>query len=440
MLGEPLKWLAAAQECCADDYGSLTRGLLTSVFAPLVGLERLWHLDEMEDRGFALLTGGSRCPSRHAIGGWRSHLSWHAVDAFCRRTAPWHLVQHDDAIVSFDEHTIPRWTRKFRIAKGYVTTRNKYMRCEKLFCSYSINAGRFLAVRATPGNWGLADVAVPLVRQVLDRGRPLSLHALFDAGAGKSDAAVRALWDLAAAESRLDVTMRACRYPHRLRQWKQLPSGLFVSITEPGVCVGAPPKEVRLAETTTVLKGETAEQAVRTIVCREIAPGPKKDRWHPLFTTSAGFETDLLPLFRTRQNEEQAFRVEVHDAFVDAAPCGYDKASPDRRRPRFHRGPLQMIGWLIALVYNAVQDFAAELPGDCAGSHLRTLRRMFFNRPGTLYQTPEALIVHLDPFGDQEALVPVVDTFNAARHRLPWFEDRQVLVSLTPPAQARASP
>jgi hypothetical protein len=25
---------------------------------------------------------------------------------------------------------------------------------------------------------------------------------------------------------------------------------------------------------------------VRTIVCREVVRGPKKDRWHPLFTTS----------------------------------------------------------------------------------------------------------------------------------------------------------
>jgi hypothetical protein len=440
MLGEPLKWLTAAHECFTDDYGSLTRGLLTSAFAPLVGLERLWHLDEMEDRGFALLTGGYRCPSRHTIGGWRRHLSWYEVDAFCRRTAPWHLVRRDDALVSFDEHTIPRWTRKFHIGKGYVTTRNKYMRCEKLFCSYSINAGRFLAVRATPGNDGLDDWAVPLVRQVLDYGRPRSLHALFDAGAGKSDAAVRTLWDLAAAESRLDVTLRACRYPHRLQRWKQLPSGLFIAVAEPGVCVEAPPKEIRLAETTTVLKGESEDQGVRTLVCREIVPGPKKDRWHPLFTTSAGFETDVLHLFRTRQNHEQGFRVEVHDAVVDAAPCGYDKESPNRRRPRFHRGPLQMIGWLIALVYNAVQDFAAVLPGDFGGSHLRTMRRMFYNRPGTLYQTPEALIVHLDPFGGQEALVPVVDTFNAARHRLPWLDDRQVLVSLTPPPQPRAGP
>jgi hypothetical protein len=118
----------------------------------------------------------------------------------------------------------------------------------------------------------LQELAVPLVQQVLRQGRPHRLHALFDAGAGKSDAGVRALWDLAEQHPRLNVTLRACRYPHRLRAWKQLPSGLFVSVQDPGVCVGAPPKEVRLAETQTVLKGEQAEQAVRTIVCIRCTP------------------------------------------------------------------------------------------------------------------------------------------------------------------------
>ena len=194
-------------------------------------------------------------------------------------------------------------------------------------------------------------------------GQPRTLHALFDAGAGKADADVRALWDLAAEHDNLEITLRACRYPHRLRQWKQLPSGLFRSFQEPGVCVGAPPKEIRLAETQTVLKGESAEQAIRTIVCREIRPGPKKDRWHPLYTTTAGFPEDVLGVFRTRQHHEQGYRVEVYDEFLDAAPCAYDKDSPDRKRPRFHRGPLQMIGWLVALVYNAVADLAATLGG-----------------------------------------------------------------------------
>src|SRR5262249_18720161 len=147
-------------------------------------------------------------------------------------------------------------------------------------------------------------------------------------------------------------------------------------------------RESRLAETETVLRDESPGQAVRTIVCREIVPGPKKDRWHPLYTTSLGDPEDVLTMFRARQDHEQAYRVGVYDEGLDAVPCGYDKESPDPQRPRFHRGPLQMIGWLVALVYNAAADWAEQLAGDHAGCHIRTLRRKFFNRPGQLYVTP----------------------------------------------------
>jgi hypothetical protein len=222
------------------------------------------------------------------------------------------------------------------------------------------------------------------VQQVLRDGQPRSLHALFDAGAGKSDADVRALWDVAEEHPNLTVTVRACRYPHRVRLWKQLPSDLFVPYDEPGVCRGAPPKEIRLAETTTILKDEEAEQAIRTIVCREVVPGPKKDRWHPLYTTGLAKPYDVLTIFRARQHHEQAYRVGKHDEFLDAAPCGYDKESPNRMRPRWQRGPLQLIGWLVALVYNAVADLATVLDGDYEGCPVSTLRRKFFNRPGRL--------------------------------------------------------
>ena len=435
-----LNWLATAEDCFADDEGSLRQGLLTSVFSLVIGMERVFHLDAMEDLGFARMCGGRRCPSRSTVGGWRRHLNWHEVDAFCRRTSPWHLLDNEDALLSFDEHTIPRWTRKFRIGKGYVTTRNKYMRCEKLFTGYDVGSGRFLCVRATPGNCDLQELAVPLLQQVLRQSRPRSVHALFDAGAGKSDAGVRALWDLAEQHSHLDVTLRACRYPHRMRGWKQLPSGLFVSVEEPGVCVGAPLKEVRLAETQTVLKDEEPSQAIRTIVCREVRPGPKKDRWHPLYTTSTADAETVLPIFRARQNHEQGHRVEVHDLFVNAVPCGYDKQSPDRKRPCFQRGPLQMIGWLVALVYNAVADLSEALGKEHVGGHVRTLRRKFFNRPGQLYETPEALIVYLDPFAGQEELLPLIDDLNAGNHRLPWLDNRRLVMSLTPRREARAGP
>ena len=97
-------------------------------------------------------------------------------------------------------------------------------------------------------------------------------------------------------------------------------------------------------------------------------------------------------------------------------------------------------GGLVALMYNAVADLGEALGGDHAGDHVRTLRRKFFNRPGQLYETPEALIVYLDRFAGQEELVPLIDELNAGNHRLPWLENRRLVMSLTPTGGARASP
>ena len=80
------------------------------------------------------------------------------------------------------------------------------------------------------------------------------------------------------------------------------------------------------------------------------------------------------------------------------------------------------------------------LGADYAGEHVQTLRRQFFNRPGQLYETPEALIVYLDPFAGQEALAPVIDRLNAKQHRLPWLDNRRLVMSLTPTGPVRAGP
>jgi hypothetical protein len=411
---------------------------------PLVDIERVFHLEEMNDPGFAVLTGDPcGCPTRQMVGAWRKHLLWNEVDRFCHRTSPWGLLHDQDSLMSFDEHAIPRWTKKFSIPKGYVTTRNKYMRCEKVYYGYDLRQRRFVTVKATPGNVELRDVSGLLTRRVLRFGQPASLHALFDGGAGKSDADVRALLTLAETTPNLEVTLRACRYPHRMNLWKQLPADEFTSYLEPGDCQGAPPKEVRLAETTTVLKDETPAEAVRTIICRQVIPGPKKDRWHPLYTScdAAQVPREVLEEFRQRQHHEQGHRIEVHDASLNAARCAYDKDSPDRKRPGFCRGPLQMIGWLIALLFNACADFAKQLGPDWEGSFIRTLRRTFFNQPGKLYLTPTAVIVYLDREVNHQAdLLPVIDRINAKHLRIPWMDDRLLVLSVFPEGKARAGP
>ena len=435
-----MNWLSTAEDCFQDPYGSLRRGLLTSAFCPLVGVERIFHLDQMADPGFALLTGGWHCPSRYLVGAWRRNLSWYGVDRFCRLTSPWEWVAGEDALVSFDEHSIPRWTHKFSVPKGFVTTRNKYMRCEKLYCGYDVLHDRFLNARGTPGNVELRDVSLRLINQVLTGGRPHRLHALFDAGAGKADADVRSLMDLADRTPCLDVTVRAVRHPSRVQIWKSLDADEFVSYEEDGPSVGAPPKEIRLAQTLTTLKDEPPEKAVRTIVCREIVPGPRKDRWHPLYTSSDAEPLEVLQTFRTRQHHEQGYRVGVHDENLNAIPCGYDKQSPDRCRPRFHRGPLQMMGWLAALVYNAVADLAVGFPQRYQGAHVSTLRRTFFNQPGSIYLTPNTLIVHLNSFARQDDLIPLVDSVNKQGCHIPWLGDRRLVMSMAPNASNAAGP
>ena len=71
---------------------------------------------------------------------------------------------------------------------------------------------------------------------------------------------------------------------------------------------------------------------------------------------------------------------------------------------------------------------------------MQTLRRTFFNRAGQLYCTPEALIVYLEPFREQDALLPVIDQVNRQECRLPWLGNRRLVLSPSPTARSRAGP
>jgi len=53
LLPQVLRWWEIAQECFSDD-DSLPRGFLTSVFMPVIGLERVFHLEHLDDPGFAV--------------------------------------------------------------------------------------------------------------------------------------------------------------------------------------------------------------------------------------------------------------------------------------------------------------------------------------------------------------------------------------------------
>jgi hypothetical protein len=401
-----------------------TRGLLHSLTLPLVGLRRIFHLETAEDPGLGRLTGGRRAWSRQRFGAWLRALREPAVTRFLQRSAP--RPQRGPGRggilrVSLDEHAVPRWTRKFRIPKGYHTTRNKHMKVEKLYTGFDLRGRQFLRLWSTPGNVELYQVARRLAQRLRRTGGGARLRLLLDAGAAKRDAAVAALLRKTPG---VTVLLRSPRHPGRLRHWRALPARAFQTLREPGPFTGAPPKVLRVAETRTPLAGDPpGARAVRTIVAVEAgaptAGRPRKDRWHILYVNDERTPAyQLIQEFRQRQHHEQGYRIGVHDLDLDAVPSGYAKASRPHR-PAFRPAALTWAAWTKLLTANLLDRLGARLGPPWRHAHPRTLRRTFLNRPGTLRETPDTLLVQLDWFPEQAALRPLVDALNAARVHLP---------------------
>ena len=392
-----------------------------------MGLRRIFHLETADDPGLGRLTGGRRAWSRHRFGAWLRALPAAGVTRFLQRTAPAPRRgpgRGGVVRVSLDEHVVPRWTRKFRIAKGYHTTRNKHMKVEKLFTGFDVRGRQFLRLWSTPGDVELHHVARRLAQRLRRMGGGARLRLLLDAGAAKSDAAAAAVLRRTPG---VTVLMRAPRHPARLRRWQALPPSAFRTHREPGPFTGAPPKRLRVAETRTSLKGDgPGQRGVRTIVAVE-GPAPiagrprtaRKARWHILYVNDERTPAyQLIQEFRQRQHHEQGYRIGVHDLDLDTVPSGYAKRSRPAH-PTFRPAALTWAAWTKLLAANLIEQFGAQLGGPWRHAHPRTLRRTFLNRPGTLRETPEALLVDLDWFPEQAVLRPLVDALNAARVQLP---------------------
>ncbi len=407
-----------------------TRGLLHSLWLPLLGIPRIFHLETADDPGLGRLTGGRRAWSRQRVGAWLRALPERAVTQFGRRSAPAPRrgpgrggVVH----ASLDEHAVPRWTRKFGCPKGYHTTRNKHMKLEKLFAWFDTRGRQFLHLWATPGHVELYQVARTAAQRLRRACGGARLRLCLDAGASKDDRAVAALLRTTPG---VTVLLRAPRRPRLMARWRALPAAAFRTVREPGPWTGAPAKILRIAETRTPLAGEGPRQrGVRTLVAVEAPCAPRggraKERWHILYTNDARCAPyRLIQEFRTRQHHEQAFRIGVHDLALDAVPNGYDKHGPPHA-PGFRPNALTWAAWTRALAANLIETLGARLGSPWPHAHPRTLRRTFLNRPGTLRETPQALVVELDRFPQEDTLRPLVNAINATRVQLPGPGGRQ---------------
>jgi hypothetical protein len=419
-----------AGETLGKRLGSATKAqrlVLSLFFRAVLGIERIFHFETITDVGFAFLTGGRKVLSRSRLGGLVRAVSTPAVQAFTRATERLDALRARVVTLSLDEHAIARFTRKFRIQKGFHAIRNRWMKVEKLVFLHWPAQRRFLRPLATRGKTSLADLAAKFVQELRDRDHVPALRLILDAGASASHAGLCKL-------DRLRDTVFLIRAPRprsAVAAWKKLPRSAFVPAQDPGRSTGAKIKEIAIAETATAIRGITPP--VRTVVVRENAASGKH-RWHALYilhdaTTPA---LDLVHEYRTRQHHEQGHRIGVHDLALDTVPSGYAKSNPPAR-PGFRQGPIQLTAWIIALAWEAMLELSAALPERFHRAHPRTLRRWFLVQDAELFLTRAHLLVVLDSTRRLAWLRPLLRTFNEAAPALPWLEGRRVLLGFAHP-------
>ena len=423
-----------------------TQWLLTAIFAVIYGVRRAFHLDDVRDIGFALLTGRPR-PLTH---GTFQHLlrAIPAKDAekFYQASAESEVQAAGEGTrrISLDGHNLPRWTRIVELVKGKIGNTGRILKAEEMVLAYDLDAHLWLGLRTYHGTKKLSKGLVEIARELLKHRGSLKgiLRLFFDKG-GYSGSIFLAL----SKESRVRFYVPAMRYANNVVQWEQLQEDDFDATPFTFDKHADWPVDqrpvYRLADTEMTLNVREGSKVVDTVTLRAVVlhdPQGEKpaERW-PVVILTDDREIDaraLLNEYGDHWGQEMAHRIGKHDLYLDILPPGYvlktqrDDQGELQREVTFDQTAFFLSGWLRCLVFNLMTRFAEEMGGEYTKMWAGTLLRKFIRRPATLYLVGKDLHVVFDPFPGQDELQPLLDKLNAKRTALPWLNNLVVQFSI----------
>ena len=423
-----------------------TQWLLTAIFAVIYGVRRAFHLDDVRDIGFALLTGRPR-PLTH---GTFQHLlrAIPAEDAekFYQASAQLEVraLGKGTRRISLDGHNLPRYTRVVDLVKGKIGNTGRVLKAEELVLAYDLDGHRWLGLRAYHGTKKLSKGLVEIVRELLNHRGSLEglLRLFFDKG-GYSGQIFLALSE----ESQVHFYTPAVRYSSNVAQWEQLQESDFDAapfVFDKHVDLPDEQRPVyRLADTEMTINVREGNKVVGTVTLRAVVlhdPQGEKpaERW-PVVLLTDDYEIDaraLLNEFGDHWGQEVAHRIGKHDLYLDILPPGYilktrrDDQGQLHREIEYEQTAFFLSAWLRCLVFNLMSRFAQAMGGEYTKMWAGTLLRKFIRRPATLYLVGKELHVVFDPFPDQDELQPLLDELNAKRTALPWLNNLVVQFSI----------
>jgi transposase len=420
--------------------------LLTAIFSVIWGIERAFHLDDVRDIGFALLTGRPRPLShstfqhlQHAIPGWDA-IRFYLVTARQAVRKPGEGTRR----ISLDGHVLPRYTKLVELAKGRIASTGRVLKAEELISAFDLDAESFLALRVRQGGKNLTHVLLALVKELCIHRRGIEglLRFFFDRGGYKG-----LIFEALSKLDDVHFYTPAVRYPTNVEQWEALTEEDF----EPKPFVfdkhaDLPSDErprFRLADITmeiNVWEGKrlTGTVEVRAIVVHDPQGQTSKERW-PFVLLTDDWDIparELANEWGDHWGHEFAHRIGKHDLCLDILPPGYtlittrDEQGRLQRQVEYDTTSFFLSAWLRCLVFNLMTLFGQALGGECANMWAGTLLRKFIRRPATLYLVGKELHVVFDPFPGQEALRPLLEELNAKRVALPWLNGLVVQFSI----------
>ena len=416
-----------------------TQWLLSALFSVIFGVQRAFHLDDVCDIGFALVTGRARPLSHGTFQHILRSFPEKAVQKFYARGAKREVEQLGEGPrrISLDGHNLPRYTKVVDLEKGKIGNTGRILKAEELVWAFDLDAHLWLAMRAYQGANKLSRALAEIVREILNhRGpNPNPLRLFFDKG-GSCGHVFR---DLLKFPSVFFCTC-AKRTEENVAAWELLPDSAFETVPFTFDKHADRPADqrpaYRLADTEMTINVWEDRHRVETVTLRAIVlhdPQGKKpaERWPVTLLTN-----DRTRDARTLLNEqgdhwgqEFAHRIGRHDLQSDILPTGYvltttrDEQGELQREVEFDNTAFFLSAWLHCLVFNLMTRLAQAMGNDYTHLWAGTLLRKFIRRPATLYLIGKELHVVFDPFPGQEELQSVLDKLNAKRVGLPWLNN-----------------
>ena len=441
-------WLKLAQGLpIASGYAvTATQWLLTAIFSVIFGLQRAFHLDEMCDLGFALVTGRPRPLSHSTFQHIQRAIPEHDAQKFYERSAKGEVKRLEPGTrrISVDGHNLPRYTQLVDLEKGKIGNTGRILKAEELVWAFDLDAHLWLAMRAYQGTNKLSQGIIEIVREILQhRGHGQQLLRLFFDKGGSCGHVFRDLLQLPSVR----FYTFAKRTEENVAQWEKLQATDFEK--KPFTFdkhADLPPDQrpaYHLADTEMTINVLEDKRLVGTVTLRVIVlhdphGQTPAERW-PVVLLTNDREREARALLNEQGDhwgQEFAHRIGRHDLDSDILPTGYvlkttrDERGELHREVEFDNTAFFLSAWLHCLVFNLMTLFAQAMGGEYTKLWAGTLLRKFVRRPATLYLIGKELHVIFDPFPGQDEFQPLLDKLNDKRVALPWLNNLIVQLSV----------